>query len=98
MSYVIRILSLVNGERSSFDNEYVFEYDPHYTDPVYGYDGGNLVTTPDPDKALKFEDAKSAFELWRASHGTQPDGKPNRPLTAFTVEIVPVIVPVEEKA
>ena len=84
----IRIISLADGDPSPFDGQYVAEYDPH-RDGV-APDGRpmicHLVTTPDREKALDLEAGK-AFELWRKSCGMREDGKPNRPLTAFTVEI-----------
>ncbi len=49
----------------------------------------HLVTTPDIEQATKFEGV-DAFVLWRTPDPRAPvrdDGKPNRPLTAFTVEI-----------
>lgn len=42
------------------------------------------------EKALQFNSIGEAFEFWRQiSKGVplRPDGKPNRPLTVFTVEI-----------
>jgi len=41
---------------------------------------------------MTFGDARAAFECWQQvlrSRPVRPDGKPNRPLTAFTVAIVP---------
>jgi hypothetical protein len=49
--------------------------------------------TTDPLQAKMYADAKEATAEWRAvSHvrPVRPDGKPNRPLTAFTVEIRPL--------
>jgi hypothetical protein len=51
---------------------------------------GHVVFTPHVEKALRFESAGAAMEFWRTRSKTvptRPDGKPNRPLTAFTVEI-----------
>ena len=45
-------------------------------------------TSPDERDARQFPSAKEAILYWRQSHGTRIDGKPNRPLTAFNVEIV----------
>lgn len=55
------------------------------------HDGlGAIEVTSNPDEALEFETGHAALELW----GTQstirplrPDGKPNRPMTAFSVAI-----------
>jgi hypothetical protein len=91
---VILIHGLIQGGTTSFDGQYVVEYDPGRD----GVDPGSgmpmmchLVTTPDISKATVFP-GTAAFELWRKPdprNPVRPDGKPNRPLTAFTVEIVP---------
>lgn len=50
---------------------------------------GGIVLTRDKAKALRFTDIGEAMECWRAQSRTYPirhtDGKPNRPLTAFTI-------------
>jgi hypothetical protein len=54
---------------------------------------GETVFTDDPDDALQFDDSGAAFVFYRQQSKTVPlreDGRPNRPLTAFTVEIAPV--------
>ena len=68
-------------------------YDPDYHHPG-GYDGGRLDVAADREKATRYT-APEAMSLWQAGplcscHGLRPDGKPNRPLTAFTVELEPV--------
>lgn len=45
--------------------------------------------TDDPKKALRFMSKAAALECWQTSIGTRPDGQPDRPLTAFTVEVLP---------
>jgi hypothetical protein len=59
-------------------------------------DGPLWTWTPDGDKALSFVGPNEALALYRApitkSDGTPVlrwDGKPERPLTGFTVSIVP---------
>ena len=59
-------------------------------DPEYGGGVGLAGWTPDPSKAMHFEGAIAAMECWRTQSATVPfreDGKPNRPLTAYTVSI-----------
>lgn len=66
---------------------FVEAYDPSTPDGA-----GDLLLTPFVDKAKGFATTAEAFELWRAQSETvplRPDGKPNRPLSAFTVEIRP---------
>jgi len=45
--------------------------------------------TRNPDDALVFPDLASLMETWKARSTVRPwrlDGKPNRPLTAYTIE------------
>ena len=83
----LRIIGLVNGGVTPFDNQWLVEYNPDYMPPDGVYDGGYLETSADESKALKFLNARDAVAYWRQSHGRCADGKPNRPLTAFNVEI-----------
>ena len=49
---------------------------------------GAIVTTTVRDEALRFDDLAAAFECWKRTSATRPlrpDGKPNRPLTAYTI-------------
>lgn len=51
---------------------------------------GHAVWTTDAAKALRFDSAGAALDFWRQQSVAVPrryDGKANRPLTAFTVEI-----------
>lgn len=52
---------------------------------------GRAVITPHRERAMVFDSFAQAFDYWRQESKFQPlrsDGKPNRPLTAYTVEIV----------
>jgi hypothetical protein len=86
----IKIIGCGSGEPTEFDGKWLSEYDPE----KQGYDSAgrpmiaHLKAVSDPAKALGFDDPKDALELWRKTDGTRPDGKPNRPLTAFTVEFI----------
>jgi hypothetical protein len=87
---VIKIVGLANGEPSVFDDQYIVEFDPGRdgTEPGTGrFMRCHLVTTPDIREATVF-DAMDAIKLWRSvdpREPTRPDGKPNRPLTAWSV-------------
>lgn len=102
MSYAIRIWSLVGyqaGEdppaAGSFPasggnsgGRYLASYDP---DGNNGF--GDLALTADPAKAKRYPSTTAAAEDYRRSstvRPTRPDGEPNRPLTAYTVEIITV--------
>jgi len=86
----IQIVGLASGDRTPFDGQWIKSYDPNYVWPD-GYDGGLLVTTNNPEEAIGFSDGVEAAQFWQtvapAPYDVRPDGKPNRPLTAFTVEI-----------
>lgn len=51
---------------------------------------GEAHWTRDLTRALRFPDGGAAWECWRKQSTAlplRPDGLPNRPLTAFTVEV-----------
>ena len=58
------------------------------------HDGfGDFVLTDKSDRALRFGSTTDAWACWRRQSSVRPlrpDGLPNRPLTAFTVQIVPM--------
>lgn len=87
---VIRVIGLVVGHPTAFDGQWLVEYDPTRTG--VSPDGipmtARIVTTADRSAARRFVDAADAFAEWtRTSGHIRPDGQPDRPLTAFTVEM-----------
>jgi hypothetical protein len=89
MTVIIQIVGLASGEPSDAAGLYVQEYTPD------GYGGrGDAVLTPRESKAKRYASSVEAMEHWRQVSSTHPvrpgDGRPNRPLTAFTIEIVTV--------
>jgi hypothetical protein len=90
---VIRIKGLVTGRRTAFDGQFLVDYDPGSNGREPGTQDPmtcRLVTTPDRASAKEMTPAE-AFELWKRvdpRQPTRPDGQPNRPLTAFTVEFI----------
>jgi len=95
MSVVMKILGLLDGTPTPFDDQYVVVYDP--TQQGFTPDGVPMLclleTTPDIDQATHFVDATEAMTLYRQSDGVRPDGRPNRPITAFNVEFSVVDAP-----
>jgi len=86
-------LEPVKGGHHEVAGRFLVSYDPDYHLPDGSYDGGKLITTADREKATEFPTVAEAMRVWRSGpscpcHKTRPDGKPNRPLTAFTVEVV----------
>lgn len=84
MMYGIKIHGTPIGIATAHDGRWLSFYDatrgPH----------GRIESTSDPAKALRFADQEDAMVLWRKSNGLRPDGRPNRPLTAFTISIEPL--------
>jgi hypothetical protein len=102
VTVVIRLVRMVSGHRSPCDGQYVVDYDPTWIDnpkPIPGAPGlglcvAKLETSRDLRKAKRFDDATAAMQFYRQVWPNRPvrpfDGRPNRPLTAFTAEIIPV--------
>jgi hypothetical protein len=82
---VIRIVGLADGTPTVASGAYVQDYTPD------GNDGqGDLVLTARRELAKTYDDPMAAIEDWKATSTTHPvrdDGKPNRPLTAFTITV-----------
>jgi hypothetical protein len=71
--------------RPMHNGEYLEFYDPE------AFDGrGSILWTEDKSKAMQFT-IEGAFELYNAVPRCHPirltDGKPNKPLTAYTIRI-----------
>jgi hypothetical protein len=86
MSIVIQLVGLVKGIPTEHDSEYVVEYEAHRR--AENIIGAHLVTSADKGEALKFPTPEEAVLAWRQDRGTRPDGEPDRPLTAFTVQFL----------
>jgi hypothetical protein len=59
-----------------------------WSDPDANHGFGGERWTDDLAKAKKFKSFSEAMECWKAQSNVQPyrdDGRPNRPLTAFSV-------------
>lgn len=89
--YVIRCLGMTGFQMHGVATPaglYLVDYDPDGND---GY--GDAEFTNDPNKARTFTTQMEAYELWRAVPTVRPnrtDGNPNRPLTAYTIEVLPL--------
>lgn len=91
MSVLIRCLGLAgytlgDQPQPALVGQFLAEYDPEKHDGM-----GEAAWTPDREHALRFDDAVEAWALWTTvptSRPVRPDGQPNKPLTAFTIEIV----------
>jgi len=89
--YVLQLSHLASGEKSIVDGHYVVDYDA--SRPGVGSSATSechLVTTLDWRKAKRFASEKEAVDCWQqvnARDPVRPDGKPNRPLTSYTIEV-----------
>lgn len=89
----LRLLDLAAAAHHDLEGRYVVSYDPEYHLPDGTYDGGKLETSHDVKDAMVFASIGDAFGFWKSGpscrcHMVRMDGKPNRPLTAFNMEIV----------
>ena len=91
MSYVIKLISLACGIPTQHDGEYLVNADPD------AFDGrGHVLSTRRIADARRFQSPREALNLWQQQsivHPLRDDLKPNRPLTAFTIELLPVAAP-----
>ena len=84
MGFRIVLISRADGRTDGVPvGAYLASYDPEG-------DGGNGIATwtRDPSKAMTFATGEAASACYRAvpfNRPIRPDGKPNRPLTMFTV-------------
>lgn len=86
----LRLVGLSDGSTHELSGQYVVSYDPEYHNGAE-YDGGFLVCTPDPEQAPLFS-VLEALGIWKSGptcqcHRLRADGQPNRPLTAFDIEV-----------
>lgn len=100
MTYAIQIFGMIDGTPTPFDGKYVSRYEPEKwrledvasLDEMYAKIGEWLDVVDDPRDALQFENPGDAGACWKQETATvRPwDGKPNRPLTAFSVAVARV--------
>lgn len=90
MKTVMRIVGLVQGGPTPIDGMYLMEYDPGRDGTLGGQPiTAHILCTQDKRKAMKFESLVELTETWKMTDPRNPvryDGRPNRPLTAFTIE------------
>lgn len=96
MSFVIRVMADPRAQTVCYDGddfnpgEYVTDFDPDFASsgsPITG----SIDTSPNPHLAIRFKTFNEAMAFYRTqskARPLRPDGNPNRPMTALTVEIV----------
>jgi len=88
MKTIIQIVGCAGPFECSFAGEYILSFDAYANENGLGV--GELLTTPNPLDAKRFDNFKAAWEFWKQQSPTvplRPDGQPNRPLTAFHVSL-----------
>jgi hypothetical protein len=86
--FVIVLSGLASGRWNALVGQYLRAFDP---DAHAGR--GSVESTADLREAMVFEDHAAAMEVWTRQSRVRPlrpDGKPNRPLTAYTISIEPL--------
>lgn len=89
---VIKIIGLADGRPCPFDGQYLVAYDPDRlgVDPRGVGMAAHIVCSPDRGDAKEYPTAADALEDWQRVSQKWPlryDDEPNRPLTAFSVEV-----------
>jgi uncharacterized membrane protein len=72
--------------QDALTGEYLRRFDPEFAGGV-----GAAWWTDDPAQAMRFADLGEALATWKTKSAIRPlrdDGKPNRPLTAYTITFV----------
>jgi hypothetical protein len=85
MQVALRVLTSASTGAEPVDPTWVKSCD---VDAMDGF--GLAELTSDPTEALLFDSMVEAWTFWRQQSTARPlrdDGEPNRPLTAYTVEI-----------
>ncbi len=88
---IIRVLgyAIEGGPGLPYEPCFLKAYDPNSQH-------GHLTFTPSPDDALRFADVLCALKCWKQQSTTHPlrdDLRPNRPFTAYTIEVLDAPAP-----
>jgi hypothetical protein len=86
MTVIIKIVGAADGTQLGIEGQYLKSFDH---DAFAGLGYGTFTFSR--DQAKRFADAGEALEFWRkpsAVKPRRPDGEPNRPLTATTIEVI----------
>lgn len=95
MAFVIRIeasMSAADPLEGGSLPAYLKSFDPDVQGPDKPYPTGDLTVTLNPAHARRFETKGECFALWKLQSTVcplRPDGRPNRPLSAYTISIEP---------
>jgi hypothetical protein len=86
MAVVMKCIEWATGDACEFEGQYFKRFDPFAHNGV-----GDAVWTPNIDEAARFADQLEAIKVYHSIPRCHPvrltDGKPNKPITAYTVLI-----------
>lgn len=80
--YIIQLYDLLSFAPTEHNGHYLHDFIPGPPNSR-----GELITSLERDDAKRFATAGEAFTYWKQENGIRADGKPNRPLTAWSAEI-----------
>jgi hypothetical protein len=83
MSILMRVAMATRPEHEAVVDQWLKAFDAEAFDG-----GGDAEFTDDPKEALRFKDLADAMATWKTQSRRRPlraDGRPNRPLTEFSV-------------
>lgn len=83
--FVIKVVGLVNGIKTSHDGQFLLHYEPVLARLGQPF----MKTCGSPERALYFNDFEEAMEYVMRSVGVRDDGHPDRPIRAFSLEMIP---------
>lgn len=86
--YALQVVGLASQAPGEEAEMFVQSFDADAHDGM-----GQATLTPDRHEAKTFASKMDAFRFWMTQSTLRPtrdDGKPNRPLTAYSIEVVPV--------
>jgi hypothetical protein len=85
--FALKCIARADGVPGEFAGQYLARCE------IDGHDGAGLFEwTADPEMAHRFATTTEAWECWRrqsTTHPTRRDSLPNRPMTAYTIQITP---------
>ena len=84
----LKIVGLISGDPTEYDGKFLVDYDPTpQTDE--GGEFVHLIVADRRQDARQFDSMQAAMELYLApsTKGPRADGEPDRPLTAYSVEV-----------
>jgi hypothetical protein len=84
----LRIIKLINGEPTEYDGKYLVDYDPTPQEDEAG-EFVHLVVTDRRQDARQFDHIHEAMDVYlgASTKGPRLDGQPDRPLSAYSVEV-----------